>query len=366
MKVCVIGTRGFPQVEGGVEKHCESLYTALAKKENIEIILFRRKAYIKDTSFYKNIKFIDLPSTKIKGLETVIHSFFSTIKAIMSRPDIIHFHNIGPAMFIPLVRIFKISTVLTYHSPNYEHEKWGWLTKKLLFLCEKIALRYANKIIFVNSYQMMKYSNKIKEKSIYIPNGIAKPAFSKKCHFLEKLSIFPGKYILSVGRITPEKDYDTLIKGYRTANLLGYKLVIAGGVGFENIYMKTLEKLCIDIDVVFTGTVFGNDLSQLYSNAAVYVLASKNEGFPLALLEAMSYELDVLVSDIPATHLVKLNKEDYFSLGNYKELGKKLKIKIQNTKKRKYELADFDWNKIADKVFQIYILLLRQDKLNME
>ena len=80
----------------------------------------------------------------------------------------------------------------------------------------------------------------------------------------------------------------------------------------------------------------------------------------------MSYELDVLVSDIPATHLVKLNKEDYFSLGNYKELGKKLKIKIQNTKKRKYELADFDWNKIADKVFQIYILLLRQDKLNME
>lgn len=355
MKVCVIGTRGFPQMEGGVEKHCESLYMALTKKENIKITVFRRKSYVKDTSFYENIKFIDLPSTRIKGLETVIHSFFSTIEAIMSRPNIIHFHNIGPAMFIPLAKIFRIPTVLTYHSPNYEHEKWGWLTKKLLLLCEKIALKYADKIIFVNSYQMMKYSNEIKEKSIYIPNGILKPAFPKRYNFLEKLSIFPGKYILSVGRITPEKDYDTLIKGYKIANLLGYKLVIAGGVGFENTYMKTLKKLCIDTDVIFTGSVFGNDLSQLYANAAVYVLASKNEGFPLALLEAMSYELDVLVSDIPATHLVNLNEDDYFSLGNYKELGKKLRLKTKNIKKRKYELVDFDWDEIADKVFQIYI-----------
>ena len=58
MKVCVIGTRGFPQMEGGVEKHCESLYMALTKKENIKITVFRRKSYVKDTSFYENIKLL--------------------------------------------------------------------------------------------------------------------------------------------------------------------------------------------------------------------------------------------------------------------------------------------------------------------
>ena len=32
MKIYVLGTRGFPDIQGGVEKHCESLYTRIAQK----------------------------------------------------------------------------------------------------------------------------------------------------------------------------------------------------------------------------------------------------------------------------------------------------------------------------------------------
>lgn len=171
MKICVIGTRGFPNIQGGVEKHCEALYPLLAKDN--EIIVFRRKPYVTDkSSHFDNIRFIDLTSTTIKGFEAVLHSFIATVYAVFIRPDVVHIHNIGPAMFAPILKLFKIKVVLTYHSPNYEHDKWGWFSKHLLLLCEKIALSFSDCIIFVNKFQMEKYNKAVRLKSYYIPNGI--------------------------------------------------------------------------------------------------------------------------------------------------------------------------------------------------
>ena len=61
--VYVFGTRGFPNVQGGVEKHCEQLYPELTSKYNISI--FRRIPFLKKNAekVYKGIRFIDLPST---------------------------------------------------------------------------------------------------------------------------------------------------------------------------------------------------------------------------------------------------------------------------------------------------------------
>ncbi len=81
--------------------------------------------------------------------------------------------------------------------------------------------------------------------------------------------------------------------------------------------------------IVFTGYVYGEKLNQLYTHAGLYVLSSYNEGFPLVLLEAMSYGLDVLVSDIPASHLVDLPADDYFSKGDYEELARKNRAETQ-------------------------------------
>ncbi len=358
MKICALGFRGFPFIEGGVEKHCESLYPLMGTE--YEIIVFRRKSYVKSEDTYEGIRFVDLPSTKIKGVEAIIHSFLSTIYAVGLRPDVVHIHNIGPAMFAPILKLFSIPVVLTYHSPNYEHKKWNTFARKLLLFSEKIALKCSDKIIFVNKFQMQKYSKEIQDKSIYLPNGIKEPVFSEQTDFLEKISVQPGKYILSVGRITPEKGFDTLIRGFYLAKEKDYKLVIAGGVEFESGYMQELKEICKDSRVIFTGAVYGDDLAQLYSNAALYILASNNEGFPLVLLEAMSYKLDVLVSDIPATHLVKLEQDDYFTRGDHEELGKKIGIKLGKQDPRQYELTEFDWKQVAMRVSKIYKEIKRE------
>lgn len=252
------------------------------------------------------------------------------------------------------MKLRKIPVVLTYHSANYEHKKWGKIAKRLLRFSEKVALNTADKIIFVNKFQMEKFSPEIQMKSVYIPNGINRLPFSSNTNFLKKIGVIKNKYILSVGRITPEKGFDTLIQAYSLANKNGYKLVIAGGVEFENGYMEQLKLLSKGQDVIFTGYVYGEELSQLYSNASLFVLASNNEGFPLVLLEAMYYGLDVIVSDIPATHLVSLPTNDYFEKGNYRDLAEKMERKLINVTKQEYDLKKFDWNEIAKCTSQIF------------
>lgn len=352
MRISVIGLRGFPKIEGGVEKHCEALYPKL--DETIRVTVYRRKPYVKDETSYKNISFIDLPSTRIKGFEPFFHSFIATIDTLIKKPDVVHYHNIGPAFFSPILKIRKIPVVLTYHSPNYEHKKWGKLARKLLLLSEKIALKTADKIIFVSSFQMEKYDEHIKNKSVYVPNGINDLPISNNDDFLKKIGVAKKKYILSVGRITYEKGFDTLIKAYKKATKGNFKLVIAGGVEFESDYMKQLQELCEGEDVIFTGYTYGDNLYQLYSNAGLYVLASYNEGFPLVMLEAMKYGLDLLVSDIPATHLVDLDERDYFECGNYEMLANKISERIKNMHRRKYDLCKYNWDIIAEEVSAIF------------
>jgi len=77
------------------------------------------------------------------------------------------------------------------------------------------------------------------------------------------------------------------------------------------------------------------------------------------LLEAMSYGLDVLVSDIPASHLVKLDANDYFPRGEYKALSEMISVRLKQPRKRKYELKDYNWNTVAKETVEVYRKVIR-------
>jgi len=100
-----------------------------------------------------------------------------------------------------------------------------------------------------------------------------------------------------------------------------YNLVIAGDADHETKYNIKLKQLIDENDrIIRTGYITGDDLNQVFSNARLFVLPSFHEGLPIALLEAMSYGLSVLVSDIPAKLEVNLNKKRYFKCGNIEDL----------------------------------------------
>lgn len=349
MKICVFGLRGFPNVEGGVERHCEELYPVIG--EDYEIIVIRRKPYVNSDVQYRNIKFVDLPSTRVPCLETIFHSFIATVYACFTSAAIVHVHNIGPGIFASVLRLFGKKVVLTYHSPNYEHDKWGGFAKKWLRMSERVSMRYADRIIFVNKFQMERYPSRIRSKSLYIPNGVRKAKPAAGTGYIGTLGLVPRKYILYVGRIVPEKGLDVLIGAFGRLET-DYRLVIAGSGGPG--YSGMLKKMDQSGRVVYTGYISDGQLSEIYTYASLFVLPSMNEGFPIALLEAMSYGLDVLVSDIPATHLVGLEEGDYFCKGDTDDLCRRLGEKIRTNRHRAYDLSCYDWRTIARQVGEVY------------
>lgn len=361
MKIFIFGTRGFPDIQGGVEKHCEALYTRFSN--TFLMTVFRRKPYVKRTPHYIHIQFRDLPSSKIKGFEAAFHSLLCTFICIWKRPDIVHVHNIGPGCFIPLLRLAGLKTVLTYHSANYEHKKWGYLSKKILKLSEFFALSFANSIIFVNSFQMEKQSITIKRKSTYIPNGINDNLQrTNDINYIKTLNLLPGKYILAVGRITPEKGFDDLIEAFTMLNDSNYKLVIAGGVEHETNYFNFLKAKSHTKRVIFTGFLTEKYLQELYTHSALFVLSSHNEGFPLVVLEAMQLGCNILLSDIPATQLLNLPKSYYYPVGDIKALLKSLKSKLEtkHIDTNQYELSKYNWENICLQTSQIYKSLVQK------
>lgn len=362
IKVFVFGTRGFPHIQGGVEKHCEHLYPLLSSEYDITV--FRRKAFLKKRIVGKDfpsIRFIDLPSSKIKGFEAFIHSFLCSVYCIVKRPDFVHIHNIGPGMLIPLLKLFRLKVVLTYHSPNYEHEKWGFLAKKVLKFSEYLATNWADRIIFVNADKMQKFSPRIQKKSVAIPNGINEQSRTTDTGYITSLGLEVHTYILTVGRITKEKGLDYLIDAFIRSDNSGYKLVLAGGIDHVSEYSNNIrKKIDTNPSIIATGYVEGENLRQLYSHAALFVLASFNEGFPIVLLEAMNYGLPILASNISANKLLKLESSDYFEVNDVEDLSEHISLKLHDKQQVcKYDLTSYTWESISQKTIQVFIDLVK-------
>ncbi len=153
-----------------------------------------------------------------------------------------------------------------------------------------------------------------------------------------------------------------MIEAYRILKNPLFKLVIAGDADHETNYSKRLKKLAYGTEgVVLTGYISGKKLAELYSNAGFFVLPSYYEGLPIALLEALSYGLPVLVSDIPQHREINLSEFIYFEKGNVKALSEALLktfslglIKSERESYISFLQSNYDWDVIASKTFEVY------------
>lgn len=129
MKIVVTGTRGIPNIMGGVETHCEELFPRIARK-GFEVTVIRRKSYVRDTlSSYKGITLSDIETPRKKSLEAIVHTFRAIVRAKRLKADIVHLHAVGPALLTPLARLLGMKVVFTHHGPDYDRDKWGMAAK---------------------------------------------------------------------------------------------------------------------------------------------------------------------------------------------------------------------------------------------
>jgi starch synthase len=369
MKIGVIGTRGFPEIQGGIETHCRELYTRIAGNSGHSITVYRRKPYLtsrnRDAQF-PNIRFVDFNVPRSKFLETFLHSFISTIHAIFQRYDIVHYHNTGPGFFIPLLVFSGAKVVFTYHNVSYTQKKWNFAARKFLSLSERISLINSDYVIFISEViraEMLKKYSVNNQKVIF--NGVCLPEISTRTDFLDSLGLEKQKYAVAVGRFLEEKGFDYLIRSFRKANPSDCKLVLAGDTDYPTEYSGKLKALASENGVILTGFIKGEKLNQVFSHARLFILSSFEEGLPIALLEAMSYNIDVLVSNIPANLQIQLDPEDYFEVGDEEDLKSRILVKLSMDKKRYFSeilSVRFNWDKIAIETNNIYEQLIEKNE----
>lgn len=359
MKIVVTGTRGVPDILGGVETHCQELYPRIISLKNCEVVLVRRSCYTESESSrilsYKGIELKDLYAPRKKSLEAIVHTFIAILYAKKINADIVHIHAIGPALLAPLARMLGLKVVFTHHGPDYDRQKWGKLAKFVLKTGERMGVKYANEVIVISSViqnSLIQLYNRTDSHLIF--NGVTIPVLSDRFNYIHSLGLEKGKYIVAIGRFVEEKGFHDLIKAYENVDS-DIRLVIAGDADHETSYSRELKKYAVDKNVVLTGFIRGQKFNDLMSHARLFVMPSYHEGLPIALLEAMSYGLDVVVSDIPANQQVNLPGECYFKTGNISSLASQIKEHLRSEYViKKYDLSCYDWNHIANQVINVY------------
>lgn len=358
MKIVVTGTRGIPDIQGGVETVCQELYPRIVALGH-DVTVIRRTPYVADhnrMTSYRGVRLLDIYAPRKKSLEAIVHTFLAVLRARSLSPDILHIHAVGPGLLTPLGRLLGLKVVTTNHGPDYERQKWGGMASRVLRWGESLATRWSNRVIVISSVIAGIVADKYgRNDTDLIYNGVNPPSIVESTDYIDSLGLEHRRYVVGLARLVKEKGFHDLIEAWRRLRPRGWKLVIAGDADHPDEYSRTLKETAAEEGVVMTGFIRGERLHQLMSHAGVYCMPSYHEGMPISLLEAMSYNLDTVVSDIPANRLPCLREDDFFHVGDIDSLVTKLREKISAPQTpRHYDLRPYDWDYIARQTIEVY------------
>lgn len=363
MRIAMLGQKGIPATYGGIERHVEELTTRLVDRGH-DVTVYCRPYYTKIKGDYRGVHLATIPSVRTKHLDTATHCALAIPHILAKGYDVVHFHALGPSLFANLPGLRGTKTIVTVHGLDWQREKWGTLATWVLRRCEHTSIFYPNRTIVVSKALRDYFSENYGKIVTYIPNGTVLPHV-RQAEKIQAMGLEPGKYVLFVGRLVPEKGCHYLLDAYKQLDT-DMKLVIAGGTSFSSEYVDKLHAMGGD-RVRFLGYVYGDVLDELYSNARIFVLPSDLEGLPIALLEAMSFGNCCLTSDIPENLEVIGDCGATFRQGDVNDLAGKLKTLFENperceamgTHARRHVLETYDWDGVTLHTEAMYYTMLR-------
>jgi glycosyltransferase involved in cell wall biosynthesis len=362
MKIAMLGLRGIPSSYSGVETSVEELAVRLVMKGH-EVTVYCPVSSFPQSS-YKGVLLAKVPCIRTPYMETMTGALFSALDTLKRKYDIVHLHCLGPAFYSWLPRIRKMRTVVTIHSLNWKHSKWNSIARSFLKFCEFPAVTWSDRTIVVSASMKRYYQDKYpRRKVLFVPNGISQAKLCEPAK-LKSLGLKKRQYLLFVGRLSPEKGAHFLLKAYQEIKT-AFPLVIAGDLNRYPDYSQKLTALG-DSRVLFLGQLNKDELSELYSSAYLFVLPSISEGMSIALLEAMSFGLCPIVSDIEENVDVVGDFGYFFPSGNTQALRELLERLLRSPEEvaekskdvRKYVDKTYNWDVITDRVENIYLNLM--------
>jgi glycosyltransferase involved in cell wall biosynthesis len=358
VRVAFIGGRGLVSKYRGIESYYEQAGLQLARLGH-QVTVYCRDYFTPPINTHNGMRVRRLPTIRTKHLDTLVHTFISTLRVMASDNDIVHYHCLGPSLFSFLPRLVGKKTVVTVQGLDWQRAKWGRFASAVLRCGERAAVIFPNATMVVSKTLQNHYQESYRRETIYVPNGantIRRPA----PRYLREQDLLPDNYVLFLGRLSPEKNCHLLIEAFEKIRT-EMKLVLAGGSSHTDSYVTNLRAHASE-RIRFLPWVSGGDLEQLLAGAALFALPSAMEGLSLALLDAMAARVCVLTSDIPENREVVDGTGFTFRSGDANELERMLDVLIRNPELRRQAgirerdriQKQYQWPEIALSIESVY------------
>jgi len=373
MKIAVIGPLTMPSGQGGMSRHCIEIYSRIAARGH-EVTILCGNAEAKE---FRGVRLRQVKMIHKSRWDRLSYGFTASLAAARGEFDVVHYHSFASSGFSFFPHLFhpkrRRRVVATIHRLEWQDEKWGHVARAMLRTNERITMSAADALIAV-SKNLAESGEKRFPKAVpihYIANGIT-PLAEAGSGPLDELKVIPNKYILTVGRIVPEKGihlaFDAFDQLRASARDGDYQLVVVGSArGSNDDYVMSLQERASipGSNIRMVGVQTGETLAALFRNASIFCSPSFHEGQPLAMLEAISVGIPVVASDIVA-HRELLNGMGVLTAsGETDALADALAQMIARPKEAQsmgkagqklvIESGAFDWDQAAEATERILI-----------
>lgn len=298
MKIAILGARGIPARYGGFDTLVEELSVRLVNDHDLDVTVYCRSNYYNERpARHLNVECVYISSWRVKGLESLLHTFFSAVHAATKRFHVLFIVDPANAPIGIFLKLLGKKVVIHTDGLGWKRRKWGKLARRYYKWVESLSARYVRDIVTDNPVMRDYYLENYKRDSVCIAYG-AENSSGLDDGILGELGVGKRGYLLVVARLERENNTDLIIREYVSSSV-EMPLIIVGDAPYDRGYWEKLNRLA-DEKVLFAGRVDDQArLNSLYAHAYLYIHGHEVGGTNPSLLRAMGLGTAPLVINVP-------------------------------------------------------------------
>jgi len=281
VRIAILGTRGIPARYGGFETFAEELASRLVLRGHRVVVYCRERC---QEPAYKGAALVYLPTIRHKYLDTLAHTFVSTLHLLLHRTDVALYCNAANAIFTILPRAVGVPVALNVDGIERRRKKWNRFARAWYRVSEYLSTVFPN--AFVTDAEAIRryYSERYGKDSLFIPYGADVQRVETRTAPGE-LGLEQNHYFLYVSRMEPEnRPLEVRLAFEQVATTM--KLALIGDAPYAHEYIRRVRDTQ-DPRIVIPGAIYGLGYKELGSWCFAYIHATEVGGTHPALIEAM-------------------------------------------------------------------------------
>ncbi len=297
---------------GGGPKHVYDLVRHLPKDEFEFVIGAPRDGIFFDRFRDLGLQVVEFPLRQLGGRHFLLAAHLISKFGV----DVVHTHGKGPGLYgRAAAHWMRVPAIHTFHGIHYSG--YPWLGQQLYLALERQLARWSHTIINVSASQQaegIRLRLFRPEQSVVVVNGVDLEELERMILQSpirrESLGLTADDIVIGcISRFDPVKRIDLLVETVQRLRTQCPRLilVLVGGGGEEERIRRLVRETCVQEGVIFTG--FLENPARVYPAFDLYIAASRKEGLPLSLVEAMAAGLAIVASDVPGHRDVVIHGE---------------------------------------------------------